>query len=222
MNAYTYIRQSTKKQARSGLSVEAQREACGGYANNKGYTLMGEVVETASGANDERKELLNLMKLAKKNDAVILVSTLDRLSRKVSFVASLMDKGVRFICVDLGDEVPNFMLHMFASYAQMEREKISLRTKAALKQAKKRGTKLGNPRWQESIEAARNSRFKDRAEWDIVVEKALKVFVTDDYPCYNRVAFELNQLGIPTYRGSKWYAQTVKRVWARIQSKQGV
>ena len=215
MKAYIYIRQSTKKQARSGLSVEAQRTACSDYAEIKGYELLGEVVETASGANDERKELLSLMAIAKKNDAVIIVSTLDRLSRKVSFIAGLMDKGVKFICADLGDEVPSFMLHLFAAYAEMERTKISQRTKAALKAAKERGTKLGNPRWEESISKARDSRFQGKKEWEKVTRKLVKSLVMGEKLCYNRVAFELNQMNYKSYKGGIWYRQSVKRLMER-------
>jgi DNA invertase Pin-like site-specific DNA recombinase len=217
MNAYVYIRQSTKKQERSGLSVCAQRKACTDYANNKGYVILGEEVETASGANDERIKLNKLMVLAKRNNAIVLVSTLDRLSRKVSFIAKLMDKGVRFVCADLGDEVPNFMLHMFASYAELERKKISDRTRAALQAKKKNGAKLGNPRWQESIANARESRFKGRDKWVSSMKKVIKSIVIADHVCYNRVAFELNQMGIPSYRGGVWYAQSVKRVWEHTQ-----
>ena len=218
MFAYVYIRQSTKKQERSGLSVQAQRDACRLYAENKGYTILGEEVETASGANDEREKLISLMNRAKLKDAIVLVSTLDRLSRKVSFVASLMDRGVRFVCADLGDEVPNFMLHMFASYAELERKKISDRTKAALAQKKKQGVKLGNPRWQESLDKARKSRYKGRDKWDRSIEKVVLSLVIGDCMCYNKVAFELNQMGVPTYRGGRWYSQSVKRVWLRIQN----
>ena len=217
MKAYIYIRQSTKKQARSGLSVEAQRRSCGEYAELKGHTLMGEVVETASGANDERKELLKLMAIAKKNDAIILVSTLDRLSRKVSFIAGLMDKGVRFVCVDLGDEVPSFMLHLFAAYAEMERTKISQRTKAALREAKRRGTKLGNPRWEESINKARDSRYKGKKRWEEVTKKLVKSLVMDEKVCYNSITIELNEMGYKSWTGGVWYRQSVKRLMDRTK-----
>ena len=214
MRAYLYIRQSTKKQARSGLSVEAQREAVTRYAAEHGYELLGETVETASGTNDARTGLVSLMEDARKNKATILVSTLDRLSRKVSFIAGLMDNNVRFVCADLGEDVPTFMLHLFASYAQMERQKISDRTKAALAAAKRRGVKLGNPRWEESIEKARKSRFADRKEWVLLARKVILSLTFGEKVCYTRLSRELNEIGFPTYRNKRWYPQTVKRVMA--------
>lgn len=54
------------------------------------FEIVGAFVEVQSGKDDERPELIKAIQLAKKTGAELLVAKLDRLSRRVSFIASLM------------------------------------------------------------------------------------------------------------------------------------
>jgi DNA invertase Pin-like site-specific DNA recombinase len=72
------------------------------------------------------------------------VAKLDRLSRDVCFVSTLMSKKVPFITCELGLDCDPFLLHLYASLAEKERRLISERTRSALKSAKERGVQLGN------------------------------------------------------------------------------
>jgi len=47
----------------------------------------------------------------------VIVAKLDRLSRDVSFVSSLMVHKVPFITVELGADTDPFLLHLFAALA---------------------------------------------------------------------------------------------------------
>jgi DNA invertase Pin-like site-specific DNA recombinase len=85
----------------------------------------------------------------KKQKANLVIAKLDRLSRNVAFVATLMDSGVEFIAVD-NPHANKLTIHILAAVAQHEREIISARTSAALKAAKARGKRLGNPRLSEA------------------------------------------------------------------------
>ncbi len=89
---------------------------------------------------------------------------------------------------------------------------ISELTKAGLKSAKDRGVRLGNPKWQEGIEKARNSRFKDKEEWEKKVKMVIQSLDRGEKESYNAISKRLNEIGFKSYRGSKWYAQTVKRL----------
>jgi DNA invertase Pin-like site-specific DNA recombinase len=82
------------------------------------------------------------------------VAKLDRLSRDVEFIASLMSKKIPFIVAALGRDVDPFLLHIYAAVAEQERRMISQRTKAALDEAKARGKKLGNPEQAKANRAA--------------------------------------------------------------------
>jgi Resolvase, N terminal domain len=50
----SYLRVSTDKQGRSGLGLEAQREAVTRYLNGGNWTVVAEYVETESGKRSDR------------------------------------------------------------------------------------------------------------------------------------------------------------------------
>jgi len=83
---------------------------------------------------------------ARRLKCAIAVAKLDRLSRDVHFISSLMAQRVPFVVAELGPDVDPFVLHLYAALAEKERAMISRRTKDALRAAKARGVVLGNPR----------------------------------------------------------------------------
>ena len=106
--------------------------------------MEAEFTEIESGKNDARPELAKAIAAAKRKRGILVVATLSRLGRRVSFVSRLMDQGTPFACADAPDDEP-FILHVKASFAEEEARKISSRTKAALAVAKANGQKLGTP-----------------------------------------------------------------------------
>ena len=78
------------------------------------------------------------------------MAKLDRLSRNVVFLRSLIDSGVDVVFCDLPQVPPGamgrFLLTQMASVAELEAGLVSERTKAALKVAKANGRKLGGDR----------------------------------------------------------------------------
>src|SRR5215207_2921059 len=148
--AIAYIRVSTKRQGRSGLGMEAQREALSRFAQAEGFEIVSEFteVETGKGADglELRPQLAAAMESARRINAPVIVAKLDRLSRDVHFISGLMKHRVRFIVTELGPDADPFMLHLYAALAEKERAMISERTREALKAAKARGVVLGNPR----------------------------------------------------------------------------
>jgi DNA invertase Pin-like site-specific DNA recombinase len=145
--AIGYVRVSTSAQGKSGLGLEAQRQAIARFAQAEGLTVsqVFEEVETGAGSDalDRRPKLAAALKVARKAKAPVLVAKLDRLSRDVHFISGLMAHRVEFIVCDLGRQSDPFVLHLYAALAEKERAMISSRTKAGLAAAKARGTKLG-------------------------------------------------------------------------------
>ncbi|MEY8240815.1 MAG: recombinase family protein [Cycloclasticus sp.] len=145
----TYYRVSTKGQGDSGLGLDAQKRDIQIYLDNYAdipFEVVGAFTDVASGGYNSRPELTKALAMAKKQKAVLLVAKLDRLSRKVSFVAGLLeDKGLQFKVAQM-PHADNFQLHIYAALAEQEREFISKRTKAALAEAKARGVVLGGLR----------------------------------------------------------------------------
>ena len=62
----------------------------------------------------------------------VIVAKLDRLSRDVAFVASLMAQRVPFIVAELGTDADPFMLNLYAALAEKERRLIAERSRSAL------------------------------------------------------------------------------------------
>ena len=143
-----YKRVSSEDQGRSGLGLEAQERDIQLFLENYADTpfeVVGEFLEVQTGTDNTRSQLLAAIDLAKKEKAVLVVAKLDRLSRKVSFIASLMeDKELEFRVAQM-PFADKFHLHIYAALAEQERDFISARTKAALAAAKQRGVRLGAP-----------------------------------------------------------------------------
>jgi DNA invertase Pin-like site-specific DNA recombinase len=144
-----YFRVSTDRQGKSGLGLDAQREAVMNYLNGGRWTLVDEFTEVESGKRNDRPELVKALTTCKQQKAKLAIAKLDRLSRNLAFIATLMDSGVEFIAVD-NPHANKLTVHILAAVAQHEREIISARTSEALKAAKARGKRLGNPKLSEA------------------------------------------------------------------------
>src|SRR6516162_6140525 len=92
-----YFRVSTDKQGKSGLGLEAQRQAVLQFLDGGQWSLVGEFTEIESGKRNEREKALAACKRYK---AKLVIAKLDRLSRNLAFIATLMDSGVEFVAVD--------------------------------------------------------------------------------------------------------------------------
>ena len=139
-----YYRVSTDRQGRSGLGLEAQQKAVTDYLNGGAWELVGEFIEVESGKRADRPELVRAMEACRNHKARLVIAKLDRLSRNLAFVATLMESGVEFVAADM-PFANKLTIHILAAVAEHEREAISERTKAALAAAKARGTRLGTP-----------------------------------------------------------------------------
>jgi len=132
----------------SGLGLDAQRQAVARQVN--GGQLVAEFTEIESGRrHTNRPQLLAALDECRKRRATLLIARLDRLARNVAFIANLMESARTSspaICPGQPTDHPHS-----GRRRRARAEMISQRTKAALAEAKRRGTRLGNP----CIEAAR-------------------------------------------------------------------
>lgn len=214
--AVAYLRVSTDKQGKSGLGLEAQREAVARYVAANGVDLIGEhiEVETGKGANalSKRPELVAALATAKREKAGLIIAKLDRLARNVHFISGLMETGVEFAVADMPN-ADRFQLHLFAALAEKEAEVISQRTKAALAAAKDRGTELGK---HGKVLAAHNqAEAMDRLEpiaADLLALKAEGLSV-------RKMVEALNSRAIPSPAGGKWHPASLHKALARLEAR---
>lgn len=217
-----YLRVSTAKQGRSGLGLEAQREAVRQFVAGRGGKIIApEFVEVETGKRDDRPELDKALKRSRLTGATLVVAKLDRLSRNAAFLMTLRDSGVNFVAADL-PEANTMTVGIMAVVAQHEREAISHRTKAALAAAKARGRTLGGfragapniARYQrQGVEAARQRALQaaeERRETIEALQQEKKKL------SLNAIAARLNDDNVQTRRGGKWTATAVKRTIARL------
>ncbi|AJD53582.1 Site-specific DNA recombinase [Thalassospira xiamenensis M-5 = DSM 17429] len=211
-----YKRVSTADQGRSGLGLEAQTRDITLYLDTfspEPFEVIGEYLDVQSGKDDDRPELLKAIEHAKTAKATLLVAKLDRLSRKVSFISQLMeDKRLDFRVAAMPTATP-FQLHIYAALAEQEREFISQRTKAALKEAKRRGVKLGGLR---DSTMKRNDVLKAQAQQRAGKLENIVVPMRERGDSMRAIASALNSAGIATPRGGKWQAPQVKRLLDRV------
>ncbi len=216
-----YVRVSTAQQGRSGLGVEAQKEALERFAASEGLTL-GRVfveVETGKGADavERRPQLAAALNEARRQRCPVAVAKLDRLSRDVHFISGLMAHRVPFVVAELGADVDPFILHLFAALAQKERAMISARTKAALAAAKAGGASLGGPQLAKARERAVASIRAVADQNAANVLPVIREIRRAGASSLHQIANALNARGITTPRGGHWYASSVRNVLGRVQ-----
>ena len=168
-----------------------------------------------SAAEDERANLLLAIEEVKKVRGVLLVAKLDRLSRRCSLLFMLRESGID-IRVAERPSMSKLEFGILAILAEQERDFISTRTKQGLEQVKKRGVKLGNPQWQDSIGKAINANREKAESHRAKIIGEVEVLRRHGLKTLKELANGLNYRGITTRTGGKWYPMTVKRVMDSI------
>jgi DNA invertase Pin-like site-specific DNA recombinase len=219
-----YYRVSTAKQGRSGLGLDAQREAVRAFLNGGHWTLLSEHTEVESGKRDDRPELTKALTACRLTGATLIIAKLDRLSRDAAFLLGLEKAGVEFIAADMPN-ANRLTVRLMAVIAQEEREMISARTKAALAAAKARGVRLGGRR--ATLRDGRpNGHVVDnrmgtearqrRADAFAVSVGPMVAEMRQDGRSLRQIAAEMTLRGVKTANGGRWSADAVRAVLQRL------
>ena len=206
-----YFRVSTDRQGRSGLGLDAQREAVLRHVGSNRGELIGEFCEIESGKRNDRPQLSAAITATKKAKATLIIAKLDRLARNVHFVSGLMESGVDFVAAD-NPHANKLMVHMLAAFAEHEREQISQRTKDALAAAKARGIRLGRNGADRLARAYRAEAIERARQLAPVLTELQGAGMSA-----RQIAAELTARGIATPNGARWHAQSVLRMIDRAR-----
>lgn len=161
--AAIYARVSTGEQ-----TPEPQLLRLRELATRAGYEVVGEYVETVSGASTARPELDRMMKdAARRRFDVLLAFDVSRLGRSLTQLVGLFE-ALRALSVDLildrqgvdtNTPAGRALLGMAAVFAEFERAMIVERTKAGMARARARGAQIGRaPTGDGTVAAIRSLR----------------------------------------------------------------
>jgi len=224
MKAVAYYRVSTAAQGRSGLGLDAQRQAVVEACAGRGMEIIAQFTEIESGKRNDRPELNEALRRAKLTGATLVVAKLDRLSRSVAFLSALQDSGAKFIAADM-PEANELTVHILAAVAQAERKAISTRTRDALRAAKARGQKLGNPNGAASLRRAGKGNSAALAAVKAGAESRAQELAGEiaavrasGASSLREIAQRLNERHIEAPRGGSWGPSGVKRLLARLEA----
>lgn len=230
--AVGYVRVSTEEQATEGVSLAAQAEKIRAYCLLNGLTLTGVFVDEGVSAGKpvtarpQGAKLLTALRGKHRATHVVAVK-LDRLFRNASDCLNTVDEwdraGVTLHLLDLGGQsistktaMGRMMLVMAAGFAEMERNLVKERTSVALAHKKAR------------LEAYAPTPFGFVREGNSLVqcqEEAAAVNLMEAWRSegmsYERIAARLNEEGVPSKRGGRWYGCTVRYILLNTLHKAG-
>ena len=217
-NYIAYLRQSTTKQERSGLGIEAQRDIINSFI--KEGVILAEYVETESGRKSDRPKLQEALTLCRKTNSILIVAILDRLSRNVAFTSKLLESDVEIIFCDF-PQANRLILHIISSIAEYEANLISQRTRQSLKAKKERGVKLGksenlmNKHNEAVARSNQTNRIKAKNNANNMRAVALLRSMIKEGLTISQMTKQLNEQGFVSSKGCKFQIVQVQRLIQR-------
>lgn len=218
MRVAAYLRVSTEEQAK-GFGLEEQREKLSAYCQFRGWTKVTWYEDPGySGGSTDRPGLTALLEAVRAEEVdVVLTYKADRLSRKLKDLLMLIEdeltpRGVAFVSAtedfNTGTASGKAFLSMLGTFAEFERNTIRERTMGGRKQkARQGGYAVGEPPL--GYRAKEGHLEVDPTQAQIVA----KIFAMREAGAtLEGIAAELNKEGVPTKRGGKWYAATVRYI----------
>ncbi len=219
-----YIRVSTDKQADEGFSLDAQKAKLTAQCVAQGWTVCPEhiyVEEGESGKSTDRPKYLAMIDAIEHGDVRrVVVTKLDRLSRNTRDFLALLDycdaRKVGIVSIaesfDTGTPVGRAVVTVLMTFAELERKQIAERVTAGRVQKASEGGWNGGRTPYGYIIAADGTWTVD----ELAAGTVRRVF--DDFnglyahATLTDIANALNVDGIPTQRGGRWHASTVRYI----------
>lgn len=208
--ALLYARVSTQLQVNDGVSLDVQERQLQQAAELAGYTKF-EIVreEGRSGKSITGRPALTaaLKRLDSGDASALFVTRIDRLARSTKDFLSIIDRananGWRLVMLDLNLDTASyqgrFVVTIMSALAEMERGIIAERQKDVHKDRRARGIKWG-------VDMGPKNKTSDE------VKSKIKSYRSSGLS-FHEIARRLNNDGVPTQNGGKWYATTVKNIY---------
>jgi DNA invertase Pin-like site-specific DNA recombinase len=226
--AIGYVRVSTQEQASEGVSLDAQRDRLRLYCKTHGIKLIDIISdEGASGSTLDRAGLQAALRMLRRGRAnTLVVAKLDRLSRSVRDICTLIDDyftDERFhllsVCgmVNTHNAAGRMLLLNLANYNQFEREMISERTRETMQHLKVQGVQLGHAPYGYEYAKELDDRGRRRIV-PLAGEQAIIARIAALHAAgvkFAEVARRLNAEQIRARRGGDWCGRVVSVILQR-------
>lgn len=218
MSVIGYIRLNLHQEITTGLGLAKQRSKIQKYARENNLILT-EVVSDQSEASTSIRlpGLESLIQLAiSQQVTTVIVTQLDRLVRAAQPLGELLtilcaQCGVRVISleekIDSSSDAGQQIIRVIITLSQWEHQKYSNRTKEVVAQKRQRGEPIGHAPF--GYRYHHKKLIPDLNELKII--QLIRQKKEQDGLSYNGIATLLNREHIPSKRGKKWYAETVKK-----------
>ena len=213
--AVALLRVSTEGQE-DRHSIEAQRiDIDGKFSQARGYSIIKEFIEVESAGKYDRSILEEAIDYCRRHRAVLLVAELDRLSRRLMIIATLLESPIHFRVAAYPDmdpkEHPEFF-QMLGLVAEMQLKRIRASTKAGLAVAKAKGVILGE---NGKVLAEVNRKAADA--FALKMTPIIDKLMADGIKSGRKIVKALNRRRISTYRGGRWHQTTIQSLLKRIE-----
>lgn len=215
-NYIAYYRVSTNKQKNSGLGLADQIHQVANYISSVNGNLIDQYEDVESGSKSDRANLIRAIERCSLTNSTLVIAKLDRLSRNVAFLATLLESNINFVACD-NPHANKLTIHILSAVAEEERRLISMRTKAALAQAKLNGVRLGtnNLPASNAKTALRARKIKSKIAHNFY-KKLLPILETVKHQSLRKQADYLNSRKIETRQGSAWSAASIRRIYLAL------
>jgi site-specific DNA recombinase len=220
MRAVIYSRVSTDAQERDGTSLDTQERACLEHTQANNWRVIDCVRDTASGFTLDRDGIERVRQFLRSGVADVVVAyAVDRLSRNQNHIGVLFDEveqagaQLEFVTERFEDTaIGRFILAARAFIAEVEREKIVERTTRG-KIERARSGRLPQATGK-GIYGYRYNRETGKREIEAyqaaVVRRVFQRYAENR--SFSAVSNELNEAGVPSFSGGRWYPLTVRSV----------
>jgi DNA invertase Pin-like site-specific DNA recombinase len=218
--AIGYIRVSTDKQAEHGVSLEAQQAKLTAYAQLYDIDLVDVIVDAGVSAKTlDRPGLVRALSMLKKGEAnALLVAKLDRLTRSVKDLGTLVERyfmSDKITLLSVADSIDTrtaagrMVLNILGTVAQWERETISERTAEAMAHKKAQGERIGEIPYGYGVADGGKTLVEDLGEQTVIA--TIRRYRQEGLSL-RRICAIVHRQGITTRKGTKLSVTQIVRI----------
>lgn len=222
--AVAYIRRSTKRTGKADQqrnSIEVQKSLIDDFCVSNNYQLEEVFIEEASGTIDDRAVWKEAQAFAEKNGHIVVVLSVCRLARSLTFFSQIKTFLPKIRFVQLGDQpVDEFLIGCLLSVASLESRLISQRCKNTHKYLREKygdAYRTGNPNINTNCRPkGLEVRKRKAAEFNSKIQDFARSLGwmpnSRTGPYIIDVVEKLNGLGITTRRGAQFTTGNLQRI----------